>query len=617
MFILYSCAGTALIATTSNRHQGIRSTSLYSFLLFLISISIWSVLSEMPNWVAINLAMRQYPAFSITAALLLQNLCWYWLFSHPIGPHNAINRFFKWQHHRIFSLFPFFIFLILAFRWDSFFLGSSALHWEYFVGPIRTLRQGSILLWDTPSQYGFLNLLLPSLLPTSSSWQALYLFQGALLFIASSLAYLAILSCAPQKKIFAFLITAASVFFADPSLVGPSLYPSSSVMRFFWCYVFLFLISKWMDQKINVPNKILFSLGACAWLAGVSWSFESAIYCSSIYFFMFTADTLLTLRNQDKFKDFKCLQKIFKSLLLRFGFTFLSLIMLIALITIYYHFQFNLYPDWSMFYEHAFYYAVGFGSTPIPIIGAGCIFLCVFISIASTPLRGAITNSIQSQKIVTVFIGLLGCVVGISTYYLGRAYPSNVVALLPLIILILSLSLKAHKTYSNSLPSLIAITVIPVFFLTLMSNIGTPSFSKTALNIKSLSSNVEQRLPIADSELVELILQANISPEDRVIYYGYTTAMPSYYAANGDHITFDITWQPNPLQIIEEPISADRRIKAISRFSERGSSSGYFIQAKGQNEDRASEWRSIFSKYSIEESIFESKNYRIIKFRRI
>ncbi|MGI9043930.1 MAG: hypothetical protein ACR2GK_07360, partial [Gemmatimonadaceae bacterium] len=50
-------------------------------------------------------------------------------------------------------------------------------HWGFFIGPIEQLRQGGTLLWDTPSQYGFLSILIPALLP-GSAWQSFWFFQS-------------------------------------------------------------------------------------------------------------------------------------------------------------------------------------------------------------------------------------------------------------------------------------------------------------------------------------------------------------------------------------------------------------------------------------------------------
>jgi len=72
----------------------------------------------------------------------------------------------------------------LALRSDSLFLGSSEYHWSFFIGVIQTIRSGGELLWSAPSQYGFLNILLPSFLPWSSR-NSFFIFQAILFFIST------------------------------------------------------------------------------------------------------------------------------------------------------------------------------------------------------------------------------------------------------------------------------------------------------------------------------------------------------------------------------------------------------------------------------------------------
>ena len=175
------------------------------------------------------------------------------------------------------------IFLLMSFRYDTLFAGTSEAHWEYYVGPIRNIKNGSWLLWDTPSQYGFLNILTTALLPITSAWQSLYVLQGVLLFITAILIFMVFLSKDRMNVLFAFIITISSLFFADPDLIGPYLYPSSSVMRFFWCYALLgFFYLTNHNQRIALKTVVIW--GTLLWLMGVLWSSESAIYSTVTFY---------------------------------------------------------------------------------------------------------------------------------------------------------------------------------------------------------------------------------------------------------------------------------------------------------------------------------------------
>jgi hypothetical protein len=76
---------------------------------------------------------------------------------------------------------PYAVILMFALRADSLFYKGPDMpdmHWDYFIGPVQTVRSGGWLLWDTPSQYGFLNILLTALIPFRSAWDSFYFFSS-------------------------------------------------------------------------------------------------------------------------------------------------------------------------------------------------------------------------------------------------------------------------------------------------------------------------------------------------------------------------------------------------------------------------------------------------------
>ncbi len=90
--------------------------------------------------------------------------------------------------------------------------------------------------------------------------------------------------------------------------------------------------------------------------------------------------------------------------------------------------------------------------------------------------------------------------------------------------------------------------------------------------------------------------------------------MPAYVDQSGRRKVFDTTWLPTPLQLMEYPINLARREATISRFATRMLTSGFFVQAKGQNDERAIEWLSIIGSVRHPKQVVESENYRIIQF---
>ena len=64
-------------------------------------------------------------------------------------------------------------------------ISGSYFHVSYFSGVVQTIRSGGMLLWDTPSQYGYLNLVLASWIPVADSRTAFLIFQAFLLIVVS------------------------------------------------------------------------------------------------------------------------------------------------------------------------------------------------------------------------------------------------------------------------------------------------------------------------------------------------------------------------------------------------------------------------------------------------
>ena len=55
--------------------------------------------------------------------------------------------------------------------------GGAMAHWQLYVGPVEMLGQGGYLLWDIPSQYGFLSILSSYLIPLTSAWHKVYILN--------------------------------------------------------------------------------------------------------------------------------------------------------------------------------------------------------------------------------------------------------------------------------------------------------------------------------------------------------------------------------------------------------------------------------------------------------
>ena len=148
-------------------------------------------------------------------------------------------------------------------------------HWGFFVGPIEQLRQGGTLLWDTPSQYGFLSILLPSLLP-GNAWQSFWFFQSLAYAVVACMMYIAIrrLSSGWSSAVVAFLFTFTALFFrprSDALMLPAQMTPAAGPFRFIWCFVMIAFLVGSVARKERANSSFALR-GTAIWIVAVLWS---------------------------------------------------------------------------------------------------------------------------------------------------------------------------------------------------------------------------------------------------------------------------------------------------------------------------------------------------------
>lgn len=601
-----SCIYLSSIVFGSCNFSNIKKKFLASTLIGMVGAVAWFSLFDLPNWIEYVDSQKRgwvailfgFIALAIVLYFVYKGKANGFLFSFPKPVYKKLNLCFP-----IFHAGAIFTFFWLSFRIDTLFLGSSSTHWEYYVGPIRTIRGGGWLLWDTPSQYGFLNILLASLIPSPSSWQSLYIFQGALLFIVSSSCYFVAIRLAGKSlldKIIAFLVILVGVFFADPDLIGPSLYPSSSVVRFFWCYVLILYLL--IFPQFNYKK---FFFAAVFWVLSVWWSAESAIYTSSLLFMAVMARLELGMNLQN--------EAVIKVMLLRYTLIAVSTLGSISVfIFLFYKKKIGVFPDIYSHVEHAFGYASGFGSFQIkwngPIVFLALMFLGLFL------LYVGIRRINKTNKYLVSIAGMIGCLWAISTYYIGRAYPNNVTAILPILGMMAYFAiLVSRKEPVSHYASILRLSALPLIFLLVIPSL-TPKFLTALYQSKSFSNDITNQMNNSDGELVQLMLEAQITSKTPISYYGNTGSMP-LVSIGGKRFVSENTWLPSPLQLLEEPISNERRFLYMERFVHGNYRAGYLIQQNSNTPDRFEKWLDILNKFYLVDKVYKGNDFTIWHFQ--
>lgn len=527
----------------------------------------WSALVDLTNWNAFKQAFDNNFGVSVVGAFLILRIVFAVLFGSGNSTEIAVQSLFTrgsvryWASRLYLDVAVIAVFFWISFRQDTLFIPGSEYHWEYFVGVVQGIKNGGWLLWDTPSQYGFLNVLLASLVPSASAWQSFYIFQGTLLFLVSTGIYFAArryTSTSVFQRLAIFSIVFMALFFADPELIGPYPFPSSSVVRFFCVYALV--LAAWFIPKFGLRQAIALSI---VWSLAVIWSAESAIYGTAIFLFILVA--LLQTRTAENHR-----------LALAGKYVVIATLCLVTVLVIMFAFYFarlGVAPDLLGFFEHAIGYAGGFGYVPFPLSGPGNLLLLVFMSISILCIGAIQRGGDANENMVAPLAAMAGCIWGISTYYIGRPVPQNITAMLPLIAMVVYLALMLSKRMSQqgaySLP--IKAAALPLFFLVLIPLIN-PKWISNLAQLQSFTSDVTTKLPKATDELQQLISRAKPSASTSIVYYGDDAAPP---ILSGDYARLNETnWLPIPLQLLEQPVSEARRSLYFNRYICRNQPSG-------------------------------------------
>jgi hypothetical protein len=103
----------------------------------------------------------------------------------PVFDRDSIQTYFA-SRSNLLNLLGIFGLGLLSLRADGLLTHPSAeFHWAFFAGPAELVRQGGWLLWDVPSLYGYLNIVLVAALPFGSTWQSLFILNAACLFVSA------------------------------------------------------------------------------------------------------------------------------------------------------------------------------------------------------------------------------------------------------------------------------------------------------------------------------------------------------------------------------------------------------------------------------------------------
>jgi hypothetical protein len=384
----------------------------------------------------------------------------------------------------------------------------------FFAGTIALLRQGAWLLWDAPSQYGFLNMALTSLIPARSPWQAVYWANCPLLFVSAAAVYAALRLTTRGRSgvLFSALLAWAAVLVVPGRvwiLDGPNASPSVGAFRFLWCYALLgwaaaLFLRRKAGRRVELRE---LAPGAVFWTLGCLWSFESAVYSSAAAWPVFAlASAELTRERRRREAALAVLAPA------------AALAASVAATFAFYRIRLGHGPDWRGFVEFPLAFTSG-GTYALAMSPAGPVAVLVWAGVLIVALAAVSLRKSPAAKwlVVPAFAVFWAT----ASYFVSRSHPNNALNLIPLW---LSALLASFFAADEERP---AVRVLRAGALPLMTGVLLAAFSDPATlrgHVASLlaprdPAAIDRRLPAADGEVAALLDRAGVRAEDGVAFF--------------------------------------------------------------------------------------------------
>ncbi|HXP92541.1 MAG TPA: hypothetical protein VN905_03665 [Candidatus Binatia bacterium] len=398
-------------------------------------------------------------------------------------------------------------------------------HWSFFVGPAELVRQGHWLLWDVPSQYGFLNTLLLAALPFRSVWMSMYILDAVLTFASSVILYWVLrgILAGFWGRLLALIATLVAVFLVPGTYysLAPSMaFPSVGAFRFFWAEALLaFLLWQYTVQSSARDRINRLALGNVIWLIGVLWSAESAIYCSVIWLPAYTMYVL----------------KVDRAPLWprRYSRAFWACVpyalLLAAILTIHVFYQAHLGhgPDYYAFVEFGLTYAGGFGAVqPYP---PGAVWSLV-LGFAALLTAIIVVKRHRGGRAVPALIGTAAGFWAICSYFVSRSVENNATNLTTVFWLCVAIAATVLQREKIVGPNVRAIRdlLVPVLVIEAAMTLGRVAALPDVFSALSprYTIHVESLRTPMDAELTQLLGSFNVHPPGPIVYGAETLMAP-------------------------------------------------------------------------------------------
>lgn len=453
---------------------------------------------------------------------------------------------------RIASVFLLLVIIVFSFRTNPV---VEFYHWGFWTGPIEQLRQGGWLLHDTPSQYGFLSILIPAMLP-GSAWISFWYYQAVIYAVVGVLMFVIVrrLRGGVGNLALSFLVVCTTLFFrprSDSLILPAQMTPSGGPVRFLWCFVLLGWLLLVFRDHAGHKERTIHSIGAgfplvghLIWICSIAWSFEAAIYSSAIWFSAFTV-YLIQRRT-----------RILQALIVPVA----MLVALYALVWIVYRIGLGISPDVAGYTEFGLLYSRGFGALPVATHGAIWYVILIFM-IASTTVVQFLVEDWRDFRLV-VAAGVWGGIWSLSSYFVSRSHPVNLLSLAPVLIFAIAvLMIVIRHSPRRAWHGYVRAATVPVLAIPIAMTLGHPGLRADLATPQLAPSRFNDQLPLMDPALESLLKTAGAKPSDPVVrIVDGRLVTPAWRGPDSTRIMSDRSWLPKPFEIISSLPPARRQV---------------------------------------------------------
>jgi len=467
-------------------------------------------------------------------------------------------------------------------------------HWGAWVGSVDLVREGGWLLWDVPSNYGFLNILALAAVPTDTPWQAFYLLGSLTFFVVGAGFFLALRSIRPGLLNWCFALAdviCVPMFLAavDPSrmvepttpVISTSVLPNQGAYRYIWAFVLVaILVWEYTIEERTRRQRGVLLIGNAAWLAGVLWSPESAFFCSGAWLPAYVMIVFrMTAPDRHRWRR--------AAAWLALPPAFLAAA--IGFIMAFYAARLGHLPDWRSFLD----FAQEVGLNVLAVVNEplrpslGMLLGCCLLAIGAV---SAGTRAGLPARSFGLWIGLLGASWAANSYGYQRGSTFlHPVAYAALAVMLVLMARRRAEGWDAIVRAGIAPLLVIVLASPFAAVIDEPlAVGEAAASLASTARDgfaVEPLMPEADPALQTLMAEAGVRPSDPIVFFGdYLGNLLQPWTPggepDGERIIVTRHWLPGHPSLALRWIPPGRGAVYTSRFIARARLGGWMIQRK-------------------------------------